>query len=121
MDSILNTIKKMVLGSLPINSEDPEEQAAFDTDLIVNINTAFAVLTQLGAGPASGFFITDSTSKWSDFIADDPIVEMVKQYVYIKTRLGFDPPTNSSGIDLMKKNADECEWRIKEHFTNYEN
>ena len=120
MDSILDTIKKMVLGYIPINSDDPAEQVAFDTDLIVNINTAFAVLTQLGAGPTGGFFITDSTSKWSDFIADDPIIEMIKQYVYIKTRLGFDQPTNSSGIDLMNKIAEEYEWRIKEHFANYE-
>ena len=118
MDSILNTIKKMVTG-MPINPGNPEEQAAFDTDLIVNINAAFSVLTQLGAGPEGGFYISDSSAKWSDFIADKEGVEMVKMYVYLKTRLGFDPPASSSAIDLMEKNAKEYEWRICEAYANY--
>lgn len=117
MDSILQTIRKMVLG-LPINSEDPDEPTSFDTDLIININAAFSVLTQLGAGPKGGFFISDASSKWSDFIADEKGVEMVKMYVYLKTRLGFDPPANSSATELMKENAKEYEWRICEAYAN---
>lgn len=121
MDSILNTIKKRVLGIIPINSEDPEEQSAFDEDLIDNINAAFSVLTQLGAGPEGGFFITGATSKWEDFIGDKKGVEMIKQYVYLKVRLGFDPPSNSSATELMKSQAEEYEWRIKEAYANYSN
>ena len=119
MDSILNTIKKMVLG-IPINSENPEEQSAFDTDLIININTAFSVLTQLGAGPEGGFFITDASKTWSDFCGDKIDVEMIKTYVYLKVRLGFDPPTNSSAIELMKESAKEYEWRIREAYEKYD-
>lgn len=119
MDSILQTMRKMVLG-MPINSESPDEPTAFDTDLIVNINGAFSTLTQLGAGPTSGFFITDANSKWSDFIPGErEDVEMIKMYVYLKTRLGFDPPTNSSATDQMEKNMKEYEWRICEAFANH--
>lgn len=119
MDSILNTIKKMVLG-IPINSENEAEETAFDTDLIVNINAAFSVLTQLGAGPNGGFFISDANSKWTDFIADKQGIEMVKMYVYLKTRLGFDPPSSSGAIELMKENAREYEWRIREAYAGYD-
>lgn len=115
MDSILNTIKKMVLG-IPVNSENEEETTAFDTDLIININTAFSVLTQLGAGPEGGFSISDSTATWHDFIADEKGVEMIKMYVYLKVRLGFDPPSSSSATELMKENAKEYEWRICEAY-----
>jgi len=122
MDSILNTIKKMVIGSMPINSESPEEQSAFDVDLIVHINTALAELTQLGVGPKGGFFITDATSKWSDFIGEAPTEEcahMIQTYVYLKTKLLFDPPQNSSAVENMEKNKDQCGWRICEAYENY--
>ena len=118
MDSILNTIRKMVLG-LPINSESEDEPTAFDTDLIIHINAAFSVLTQLGAGPKAGFYITDASSKWSDFCGDRIDVEMIKTYVYLKTRLGFDPPQSSSGAEMMEKTAKEYEWRICEAYEQY--
>jgi len=118
MDSILNTIKKMVLG-IPINSENSEEQSAFDTDLIIHINTAFSVLTQLGAGPEGGFSISDANSKWTDFIADKEGVEMVKSYVYLKVRMAFDPPGNSFALDAMKEASKEYEWRICEAYEKY--
>lgn len=118
MDSILNTIKKMVLGTMPDNSDNPEEDAAFNTDIIVNINAAFSILTQLGAGPKDGFFIVDDSTTWTDYIADTKAVEMVKMYVYLKVRLGFDPPASSSGVDLMKEQAKEYEWRICEAYAH---
>ena len=119
MDSILKTIRKMVLG-LPINSEDTEEEVAFDTDLIIHINTAFSVLNQLGVGPEGGFFITGVDSKWSDFIGDDKAIEMVKTYVYLKTKLLFDPPTNGSAIDLIERQCKEYEWRAMEACEDYD-
>lgn len=119
MDSILQTMRKMVLG-MPINSESPDEPTAFDTDLIININSAFSVLTQLGAGPAGGFFISDYTAKWSDFIdSEREDLEMIKMFVYCKTKLGFDPPSNSSAAAQMEKNMKEYEWRICEAYANH--
>lgn len=119
-DSILKTIRKMVIGEIPINSEDQEEIRAFNIDLIIHINTAFANLAQLGAGPEGGFFITDATATWSDFFAGSEfkpdIAEMVKTYVYLKVHLVFDPPANSSAVEQMNNQARECEWRICEGY-----
>lgn len=116
MSSILRTIRKMVLG-LPINSEDTDEEVAFDTDLIVHINSTFSTLEQLGAGPKDGFMITGVDETWEDFIGDAGIkVEMIKGYVYAKVKLIFDPPQNSSATEQLDKAAKEYEWRICEKY-----
>lgn len=49
--SILNSIKKL-LGI----ANDYKE---FDTDIIIQINSVFMILHQLGIGPKEGFHITD--------------------------------------------------------------
>lgn len=102
-DSILITIKKM-LGIV-------EDYDAFDTDIIININTVFAILYQLGIGP-EGFKIESQEETWDQFIQDDKLLEDVKTYVYLKVRLIFDPPLNSSLLDSMKQLISELEWRL---------
>lgn len=105
MDSILTSIKKL-LGIT-------EEYEHFDTDLIIHINSVFSILAQLGIGPKDGFSIRDKTSKWSDFLndKDDKRLEMIKSYVYMKVKLMFDPPTNSSLLESMTRFTNEFEWR----------
>ena len=105
MDSILSSIKKL-LGIT-------EEYEHFDTDLIIHINSVFSILTQLGIGPKDGFSIRDKTSEWSDFLndKDDKRLEMIKSYVYMKVKLMFDPPTNSSLLESMTRFTNEFEWR----------
>ena len=49
MEYILPSIKKL-LGINP-------EYTAFDTDIIIHINTVFGILNQLGIGPAEGFYV----------------------------------------------------------------
>ena len=105
MDSILTSIKKL-LGP----EEDYEH---FDVDIIIHINTAFAILTQLGIGPAEGFKIQDSTAIWEDFISEDSKeFESVKTYIYLKVKLVFDPPSNSTVIQSMENTIKELEWRL---------
>lgn len=88
MESILNSVKKMIGNS--------ENDTSFDTDLIVHINSAFSILQQIGVGPAEGFSISGDTETWEDYLGDRKDLNMVKTYVFIKTRMVFDPPT--SGI-----------------------
>lgn len=104
MESILTTIKKL-LGIA-------EEYEHFDSDIIVHINSAFMILTQLGVGPTKGFSISDETSLWSDFLGDDPRLEAVKTYIHLKVKLLFDPPTNSAVIESLNKSISELEWRL---------
>lgn len=104
MDSILTSIKKL----LGITAEYTQ----FDADLIIHINSVFSILTQLGVGPSTGFSIHDEYSVWTDFLPEDPRLEMVKTYVYLKVRLMFDPPDRSAVADAMKRQIDELEFRL---------
>lgn len=104
MTSILTSVKKM-LGIA-------EEYDHFDSDIIMHINSVFAILTQLGVGPKEGFFIEDDTTSWSDFIQSNSLLNQVKSYMYLKVKLLFDPPPSSSVIESTNRLISELEWRI---------
>lgn len=104
VESILTSIKKL-LGI----TEDYEH---FDGELMIHINSVFAVLNQLGVGPNAGFVITDKSFVWKDFLNDDKTLEFVKTFVYLKVRLLFDPPQSSAVIEAINRQASEYEWRI---------
>lgn len=103
MDSILTSIKKL----LGIDAS----YTHFDADIILQINSAFSALTQLGVGPLEGFSIEDSSSTWSQFI-DDPRLNFAKTYVQIKVKLAFDPPSSAALIESYNKQLDEITWRL---------
>lgn len=105
MDSILTSIKKL-LGIA-------EEYKHFDTDLIMHINSALSVLTQLGVGPSDGFRITDESTIWSEFISEDQDLEVIKSYIYLKVKLLFDPPLSSAVMESTNRMISEFEWRIQ--------
>lgn len=103
--SILETIRKLVVGF--------ENDYHFDDEIVMHVNTIFMVLTQMGVGPINGFRITlNGREQWSDFTNDAEVLESVKTYVYIRTRLIFDPPTNSFLIEALERTARELEWRL---------
>lgn len=102
-DSILITIKKM-LGLA-------EDYTPFDTDVIVCINGAILAANQIGVG-VDGFTVKSDEETWTDFIGDYPQLEAVKQYIYMRTRLAFDPPANSFVVNSFEKQLDELTWRL---------
>ena len=103
-ESILTSIKKLA----GMDSDyDP-----FDTDLIIFINSVFSALAQLGVGPSSGFSIDDDTAVWSEFIEDPVQLGFVKTYIYLKVRLVFDPPDNSTVIKSYEDQIKQLEWRL---------
>lgn len=85
---------------------------AFDLDIITHINSAFSTLNQLGVGPEDGFFIEDDQAIWSDLELPQNQLTMVRTYIFLKTRVMFDPPTTSFLIDAMNKQIAEHEWRL---------
>lgn len=103
-ESIFESIKSL-LG--PDASYD-----VFDQDILVHINTAISVLTQLGVGPAGGFIVTGPDETWQDFIGDDKTLQMVKSYIYMKVKMIFDPPVNSSVLSAYQEACKEYEWRL---------
>lgn len=102
--SILTSIKKL-LGIT-------EDYTAFDTDIIIHINTALMVLNQLGIGPEEGLVIKSKKDKWDDFIDEDDKLESVKTYVYLKVKLSFDPPQSGATMEALKESIKEFEWRL---------
>lgn len=106
MDSILTSIKKLLGIS--------EEYTQFDDDIIMHINTVFLNLTQLGVGPAKGFFIEDDAADWEDFVdvESEPQLQAIKTYVYLKVKLLFDPPLSSAVIESTNRMISELEWRL---------
>lgn len=104
MNSILNDIKKM-LGIT-------DDYHAFDTDIIIHINTAFSILNDMGIGPEKPFSITNSENQWSEFISDDDTLLKVKTYIYLKVKLLFDPPSSSSVSESYTNQIKELEWRM---------
>jgi hypothetical protein len=103
-DSILSSIKKTVGFD--------DEFTAFDVDITLHINAAFGELQQLGVGGDTGFVITDDTTLWSQYVSDFTYQGMVKQYVYLFTKLAFDPPITSFGLDALQKQQEKLAWRI---------
>ena len=104
MESILTSIKKL-LGST-------EAYTAFDTDIILHINSTFMILNQLGVGPPEGFIIKDAEAKWEDYLGEEKDIEATKSYMYAKVKLVFDPPTSAAHIEALKGVIAEYEWRL---------
>lgn len=109
MDSILTSIKQLLNGI-------PEDCTDFDGPIIAHINSAFFRLHELGAGPESGFYITDKSSVWRDFINDDVKKEWVKTYIYLKVKLVFDPPQQAALIESIDRQIKELEWLFETEF-----
>lgn len=103
IDSILNSIKDGVGVE--------EEETAFDSQLIMHINSMFSTLYQLGIGPQTPFRITDETAVWDDFITRAD-TENVKSYMKIKVGLMFDPPATATMYNALVEQAKELEWRL---------
>lgn len=105
MESILTSIKKM-LGIA-------EDYDHFDPDIIMHINTAFTILTQLGVGPSNGFRIEDETTTWNEYISQDSLLyDSIKSYIYLRVKVLFDPPSSGTLMDSINRQINELEWRL---------
>lgn len=103
MDSILDSVKKFC-GVMPADT-------TFDDEILMAINTVMFTLSQFGVGPSSPFVVEDSTQTWDDFLGSDPIGG-IREYVNIRSRMLFDPPTNTYVKQALEDQAKELEWRI---------
>ena len=103
-DSILDSIKKL-LGFDP-------DYTAFDTDIMIHINSTIMGLEQLGVGN-NNYQISSKDDTWGNYLAGTSInLEAVKSFIYLKVRLIFDPPATSFTIEAYQKQIAEYEWRL---------
>lgn len=103
MAGILEDIKKM-LGY-------EKDYEAFDTDIKIFINLAFGNLFQLGA-LTEKYAIAGYDETWNQVPLKASIIDEIKPYIYLFTRLRFDPPTNSFIVTAIENQIKEAEWRI---------
>ena len=78
-ESILNDIKE-ACGIV-------QQYDVFDKQLIVDINSAFSTLHQLGYGPEEGFSIEGTSEEWDEIITSNRF-NFIKNYI-IKIRLKY--------------------------------
>lgn len=103
--SILNTVKA-ICGIHPANSD-------FDRDLIPATNAVLFILYQEGLADEA-YTIQDNQKTWRDILLKEQTPEALScivEWVALRTKLIFDPPTSSALMQALKDNIAELEWR----------
>ena len=103
-DSILNSVKKY-LGMT-------EDYTHFDLDLIIHINSVFMILNQLGIGPVNGFEIENELATWDEFVNNNEYIDDIKNYVCLRVRLLFDPPSGFTVMESINRTINRLEWNL---------
>lgn len=103
-----------VRGALGLLVEDD----AFDSEIIMHVNSALAILRQNGVGLPT--YVTDISTLWSSFVDPEQVegnlvFPMVKTYVFLKTKLLFDPPPPSN-VTYVNESVSELLWRLREEY-----
>lgn len=104
MDSILLSTKKQI-GIEP-------SYEAFDADIIMDINSVFMILNQMGVGPKKAYSITDKNNVWTEFLGERVDLEAVKTYVPLRVKVMFDTITSSTQMEAINNVIKELEIRM---------
>lgn len=113
MQSILNSVKPQCGLTT--------EQTAFDTTLLIHINSTLSDLHLLGIGPQNGFQVTDENDNWEEFIgSDDPRFSNIVSYVGLRVRLLFDPPANATILAAIERQIAKYEFLLNIAGETYE-
>ena len=91
---------------------------SFDAELKMHINASLSTLYQNGVGLP--FQIEGKEETWEEFmnpeqLENDYMSGQIKQYVFLKTKILFDPPPPSS-VEHVSRAADEMLWRLRENY-----
>lgn len=101
-----------VKDSLGLSKDDD----SFDAELLLHINAAFIFVNQAGAGIENLSINKDTT--WDDLIdqsqdAGNKSFSIVKQYIFTKVKVLFDPPQASATLEVFINLVEELLWRIR--------
>lgn len=102
-DSIVKTLRPR----LGVDEDDD----SYDTDILTPLNTYLAVLRQRGVKSMKIKRVVDHTATWSDLISNEDL-DLIQEYLYLRVKLIFDPPSSSTVLQALTVVADELEWRI---------
>ena len=103
--SILKSVKK-TLGV-------PDDLDSFDEEIALHINAALSTLQQLGVVFLLSPAIIDSEdTNWDDLHEDKEALALIRQYIHLKVKNLFDPPSTSYVLEAGNKVISELEFRI---------
>lgn len=88
-----------------------DEFEGFDTEIIAAINTAIFALYQVGVG-VEDFAISGEVETWDMLFGIGPQIEAAKSYIFLKTKLEFDPPATGPLVSAYERQIEQLEWRI---------
>ena len=103
-DNVLSCVKKWI-------GED-ENKHAFDSDIAMVVNGWLMTLREISVKIPDTFRITTGQETWTEMLGNSTKLESVKTWIYIKSRLTFDPPATSFVITALQDQAKELEWRL---------
>ena len=91
------------------------DEAAFNPEIIMYVNSALLTVYQNGAG--TPLVVKDYAQTWEEFkdpaqVEGNKMFEQIKLYVMLKTKIIFDPPPPSTAT-YMQSYIDELLWRIR--------
>lgn len=85
---------------------------SFDNEIMVHINSSIFKLLDFGVISDPKFRVTGESETWSELFQDEDNLDAAKEYIFINTKLLFDPPQSSFVVESMKEIAKEDAWRL---------
>jgi hypothetical protein len=86
---------------------------AFDSELIIYINSAFSVLQQRKVGPSPQIEINETTdwSVWDEWSVN---IKMIREYAFLSVKIIFDSQSmTGTNLEAHKNRKAELEWRLQ--------
>jgi hypothetical protein len=107
-------VEPSILKSTKTQLDIASDDSSFDNQVMGYLNGVLPDLLDFGLGPSEGFFIEDDSATWEDLLGDGAIGQLgrVKNWVWLKVRLLWDPPQTSFHLDSHEKLINEAAWRI---------
>lgn len=105
-------LEQSIFKATKVNLDVAPGDTSFDAQIMTFINAALADLEDLGAGPVNGLSITGDDEIWEVLGEDAIMTDRIKNWLYLKVRLVWDPPQTSFLLDAHQKQIDEAGWRI---------
>lgn len=101
------TILQFVKNVLGIHMTDN----AFDSELLMHINSAIQMLVTFGVEQFSTVYVEKDTP-WTKL--DPPVFDsLAKAYLGSKVKIMFDPPTHGALLEAHAKSVDEIQLRLQ--------
>lgn len=85
-----------------------EDDATWDLDILIALNSGMATLNQLGVT----FVEIDANTLWTAITTDAPLKALIKTYLWMKTKQIFDPTQSNNAMEAMTNLLNEIEFRV---------